>query len=115
MHIQGDVGEELYLIKRGLFEVLNDDETVHRMLGAGSYFGEIALLCQVHRTMTVRAVSHGLLFVIEKSQFMHLMVEYRGSHNICPAAHRPAAHSIQCPQHPMPTASNAQCPLPNAH
>lgn len=28
---RGDVGEELYLIKRGLFEVLNEDETVHRM------------------------------------------------------------------------------------
>merc|ERR1719440_873643 len=31
---KGDVGEELYLIKQGLFEVLNDDDTVHRMLGA---------------------------------------------------------------------------------
>ena len=54
MH-RGDVGEELYLIKEGLFEVINDDDTIHRMLGTGSYFGEIALLCNVHRTMSVRA------------------------------------------------------------
>ena len=70
------MGEELYLIKQGLFEVLNDDDTVHRMLGAGSYFGEIALLCNVHRTMTVRAVTHSLVFVIERSRFVPLMAEY---------------------------------------
>ena len=73
---KGDVADELYLIKRGLFEVLNDDGTVHRMLGAGSYFGEVALLCDSHRTMTVRAVTMGLIFVIERSNFVRLMMEY---------------------------------------
>ena len=43
---------------------------------AGSYFGEIALLCQVHRTMTVRAVSHALVFVIERQRFVPLMEQY---------------------------------------
>lgn len=73
---RGDVGEELYLIKDGLFEVLNDDETVHRMLGRGSYFGEIALLCNVHRTMSVRAATHALVFVIERQHFIPLISEF---------------------------------------
>ena len=51
---KGDVGEELYLIKNGLFEVLNDDDTVHRMLGAGSYFGELALLHGKPRALTAQ-------------------------------------------------------------
>jgi CRP-like cAMP-binding protein len=73
---KGDVGDELFLIKNGLFEVLNEDRTVHRMLGPGSYFGEVALLCHVHRTMTVRAVSHALVFVLERKHFVPLMSEY---------------------------------------
>jgi CRP-like cAMP-binding protein len=43
---------------------------------AGSYFGEIALLCQVHRTMTVRAGTMGLVFVVMREHFDKLMKEY---------------------------------------
>ena len=42
----------------------------------GSYFGEIALLCAIHRTMTVRAVTMGLVFVIDRRHFLRLMAEY---------------------------------------
>lgn len=78
---KGDVADELYLIKKGLFEVLNDDGTVHRMLGAGSYFGEVGLLCRVHRTMTVRAVTMGLVFVVERQLFEMLMDRYPADRN----------------------------------
>ena len=52
--------------------MLNTDETVHRMLGNGSYFGEIALLCDQPRTMTVRSVTHALLFVIQRAALEEL-------------------------------------------
>jgi CRP-like cAMP-binding protein len=78
---KGEVADELYLIKHGLFEVLNEDNTVHRMLGNGSYFGEIALLCRVHRTMSVRAVTMGLVFVVERQHFLPLLDEYPADRN----------------------------------
>lgn len=91
---KGDVGDELYLVKRGLFEVLNEDDTVHRMLGAGSYFGEVALLCQVHRTMTVRAVTHALVFVMDREPFLRLSSEVSPPPN---RTRRPVAASRPSP------------------
>ena len=45
-------------------------------VGGGSYFGEVALLCNVHRTMDVRAVTHALVFVIERTHLMNMMAKF---------------------------------------
>lgn len=65
---KGDVADELYLVKRGLFEVLNSDGTVHRMLGPGIRMcpcwqhsssiiaaARSLLIVNAHHTLTTRA------------------------------------------------------------
>jgi len=38
----GDMGRELYCVRRGMVEVIGDDDnTVIATLGPGSYFGEV--------------------------------------------------------------------------
>ena len=38
----GDMGREMYCLRRGLVEVIGDDEiTVVATLGPGAYFGEV--------------------------------------------------------------------------
>lgn len=39
---QGDMGREMYLVRRGLVDVIGDDSvTVVAVLGPGGYFGEV--------------------------------------------------------------------------
>ena len=41
----GDMGREVYCVRRGLVEVIGDDElTVVAVLGPGGYFGEVRCL-----------------------------------------------------------------------
>lgn len=41
---KGDVGKEMYIVKRGKLSVVADDgKTVYATLGAGSVFGEVGI------------------------------------------------------------------------
>ncbi len=64
----GDVGSRFYVIAEGTFEALAGPVT--RQMGAGNYFGEIALLRDVPRTATVVAKTEGLLYVVAREQFL---------------------------------------------
>jgi Cyclic nucleotide-binding domain len=66
---QGDRGDQFYVIERGQLEVLVDGRPV-RVLGAGESFGEIALIREVPRTATVRAVDRSQLAAIGREQFL---------------------------------------------
>ncbi len=52
---QGDSGDRYYAIESGRVEVFVDERAV-RVQGAGDGFGEIALLRELPRTATVRAL-----------------------------------------------------------
>mmetsp|Transcript_23451 Transcript_23451/g.34585 ORF Transcript_23451/g.34585 Transcript_23451/m.34585 type:complete len:870 (-) Transcript_23451:1888-4497(-) len=59
---KGDVGKELFIIAKGIVEVLRDDLPVNKryrsppiLLKSGSFFGEIALVMEVRRTCSVQA------------------------------------------------------------
>jgi CRP-like cAMP-binding protein len=59
---KGDIGKELFIIAKGVVEVLRDDlppdKRLHAppiMLQSGSFFGEIALIMEVRRTCSVQA------------------------------------------------------------
>ena len=67
--IQGDLGDAFFVIDEGqvLVEV---DAVACRRMGPGEFFGEIALLRDVPRTATVRAVGPVRVLTIERGQFL---------------------------------------------
>ena len=66
---RGEVGNHFYAIATGKAVVERDDGTT-RELGPGDFFGEIALLRDVPRTATVRALEPLRLFVVEREEFL---------------------------------------------
>jgi MFS family permease len=66
---QGDTGDRFYLIESGEASVVRDGTDVAR-LEPGGYFGEIALVQDVPRTATVRAISDLTLLALERDEFI---------------------------------------------
>ncbi len=64
----GDPGDRFYIVADGEFDVLADG--AERKMGGGDYFGEIALLRDVPRTATIRAVVDGQLYALERADFL---------------------------------------------
>lgn len=66
---RGETGNHFYAIASGRAAVERDDGTT-RELGPGDFFGEIALLRDVPRTATVRALEPLRLFALEREEFL---------------------------------------------
>ncbi|MGD0945010.1 MAG: cyclic nucleotide-binding domain-containing protein, partial [Acidimicrobiales bacterium] len=66
---EGMAGDRFYLIESGVAEVTKGGLVVNR-LGPGDSFGEIALLRDVPRQATVRAVEDLRLFALEREVFL---------------------------------------------
>ena len=66
---QGEAGEAFFVIAEGTVTVAVD-EVPRRELGAGDFFGEIALLNDVPRTATVTAVGAVDTLVVDREQFL---------------------------------------------
>jgi CRP-like cAMP-binding protein len=76
---QGDMGDAAYIIIEGEAEVLVDTAAgpaVVAKLGKNAFVGEIAILCDVPRTATVRAVGRLTTLRISKELFMRLVTEF---------------------------------------
>jgi len=76
---QGDSGDAMYIILAGEADVVvnmpHGEHTVAR-LGKNSFVGEIAILCDVPRTATVRAAGTVTALRISKDLFFRLVNEY---------------------------------------
>lgn len=73
---QGDVGTTFYIIQSGQAEVLQETEAGSRrltVLGPGEYFGEIALLLDVPRSATVRALTPLEVRMLDREAFDALL------------------------------------------
>ena len=66
---RGEAGNHFYVIATGRATVELDDGTT-RELGPGDFFGEIALLRDVPRTATVRALDALQLYALERDEFI---------------------------------------------
>jgi CRP-like cAMP-binding protein/predicted MFS family arabinose efflux permease len=66
----GDYGDTYYVILDGAAEVF-EDETPVRNLGPGDGFGERAILRDIPRTATVRAVGDTTLVAVDREAFEH--------------------------------------------
>jgi ATP-binding cassette subfamily B protein len=74
---QNEPGDKFYIVVRGKVSVsrTSPDGTVQplRVLEDGDFFGEIALLQDVRRTSTVRALEPTLLLVLTRPHFLRLL------------------------------------------
>jgi MFS family permease len=75
---QGDVGDRFYVVDAGRVEVAVDGH-VSGTLGPGAFFGEIALLRDVPRTATVRALEETELVTLERDDFVAAVTGYAPS------------------------------------
>jgi len=80
---KGDVGKEMYIIKRGKLDVVADDgTTVFVTLGDGAVFGEVSILnipgnkTGNRRTANVRSVGYSDLFSLSKDDLWDALTEY---------------------------------------
>ena len=71
---EGEIGDAFYAVASGQVEVVQDGSRI-RTLGPGSFFGEVALLLDVPRTATVRALTAVRAFRLDREGFDRLVGE----------------------------------------
>ncbi|HEX3337263.1 MAG TPA: MFS transporter [Jatrophihabitans sp.] len=81
----GSTGDSFYVVAGGTVRVLDGDRLV-RTMGRGEGFGEIALLGNTTRTMTVRAVGSVQLYGIRRSDFLPAVTSIRDARSAAEAA-----------------------------
>ncbi|MBB4008658.1 cyclic nucleotide-binding domain-containing protein [Allorhizobium taibaishanense] len=76
---QGDIGDAAYVILSGTADVLVHSDAGDIKVadvGSNSIVGEIAILCDVSRTATVRAATRLEVLKISKENFLKLMSDF---------------------------------------
>jgi CRP-like cAMP-binding protein len=74
---QGEPGDRFYVIRSGSVAVEQDGQRIGT-LGPGEAFGEIALLLEIPRTATVRAMAPTDLLALDARDFQDVLVGYYG-------------------------------------
>ncbi len=79
----GDIGKEMYIIKRGKLQVVAEDGvTIYATLGGGSVFGEVSILNISgnkngnRRTANIKSLGYSDVFVLSKYDLWEALIEY---------------------------------------
>ncbi|MFO7752781.1 MAG: Npt1/Npt2 family nucleotide transporter [Desulfobacteraceae bacterium] len=94
---QGDSGDTVFLVVKGMVEVLKDKEDgtqrVLDRIGAGDAFGEMALLEGSRRSATIRTMESSRFLTLHKQEFNETVMEYPGiALKICAVLSRRIRH-----------------------
>jgi hypothetical protein len=77
---EGEPGDTMYLIIKGEVMVIKDLGQVHEIeldsIGAGDYFGEMALFESEARSASIRTLQESRLLVLHKREFSEIVREY---------------------------------------
>jgi MFS family permease len=88
---EGDVGDRFYIVDAGTFEIEIDGRRIGTV-GSGGFFGEIALLHDVPRTATVRALTDGAVWALDQEEFVATVTGLPQARN---AAHELSAERLR--------------------
>lgn len=70
---QGDDGDNFYIIESGTYDILIGDNKVGSYTETG-FFGELALMYNMPRAATIKAVSAGTLWSLDRATFRQIIV-----------------------------------------
>ncbi|KAL3308865.1 cAMP-dependent protein kinase type II-beta regulatory subunit, partial [Cichlidogyrus casuarinus] len=70
---QGDDGDNFYIIEKGIFDIIKDDQKVASYDNRGS-FGELALMYNCPRAATIIAKSEGILWAMDRESFLKIVL-----------------------------------------
>jgi CRP-like cAMP-binding protein len=72
------IGDKFYVVAEGELEV--DAGGTRTTVGAGDYFGEIALLLDVPRTATVTALTQSVLYALPRNAFLSAVTSHAAAY-----------------------------------
>lgn len=75
---QGDDGDNFYVIDSGNFDIYIDSENGPQKVGSydgSGFFGELALMYNMPRAATIRAVTNGVLWSLDRKTFRQIIVK----------------------------------------
>ncbi len=74
---EGHLGHEMYFLQRGEVQAFSEKTgKIYRNMGAGTFFGEIALVYSGRRTAAIKTLSYCELFVLYKEDFDKVLANY---------------------------------------
>ena len=76
---QGEVGDAAYVVVKGKADIVVEsggEDIVVAQVGEDAVIGEIAILCDVPRTATVRANGELTALKVKKEHFLGLMIDF---------------------------------------
>ena len=71
---EGDNGSHLYVSSQGEYEVIKDGKVLGKM-GMGKAFGELAILYNCKRTASIKALTPGEVWMLNRDVFQQIMMQ----------------------------------------